>query len=66
MAASECEFYSTRGFSEKFALVNRNEPSVALNLKYTDDVAQLEPLVAVAHIVVESYQCNVLPELRLG
>jgi len=52
--------------SLNFGLLNRGKKSVAIDLKNSEAVQQLRPLIEQAHIVVEQFRPGVMDRLGLG
>jgi alpha-methylacyl-CoA racemase len=52
--------------SDGFALLNRGKRSVALDLKDPAAIAQLQPLLAAAQVLVEQFRPGVMDRLGLG
>jgi len=52
--------------SVNFALLNRGKRSIAIDLKATDAVARLTPLIETADVIVEQFRPGVMERLGLG
>src|SRR5688572_31615635 len=52
--------------SVNFALLNRGKRSVAIDLKATDAIERLTPLIERADVVVEQFRPGVMDRLGLG
>jgi crotonobetainyl-CoA:carnitine CoA-transferase CaiB-like acyl-CoA transferase len=52
--------------SVNFALLNRGKRSVAIDLKTTDAIARLTPLIERADVIVEQFRPGVMDRLGLG
>jgi len=54
------------GFSASFALLNRGKKSVVLDLKRSEDVKRLQPLLHRADVLVEQFRPGVMDRMGLG